>query len=186
MTYRHGIDFEAVKAAGCEFVIIRVGYSYQGELHVDKMFRQNIDRAKAAGLPVGIYLFSYDNNEPDLLRALDAVFEELGDTELELPIVFDWEDFGDYQSYKMSFATLNKLYDAFERAVTEKGYESMLYGSKSFLLKVWKHRDTRKIWLAQYNTAPTYDGQYSIWQCSGSGKISGIRGEADFDVMYLD
>ncbi len=180
------IDFNAVKAAGCEFVIIRIGYSYQGELHIDKKFRQNIDGAKAAGLPIGIYLFSYDNNEPDLLRALDAVFSELEGVELDLPIVFDWEDFGDFPSYKMSFATLNKLYDAFEQAVTEKGYDCMLYSSKTFLQKVWTHKDVRPIWLAQYNTAPTYDGKYVMWQCSGSGKISGIRGEADFDVLYLE
>ena len=180
------IDFEAAKAAGCEFAIIRVGYSFLGELTVDKRFHQNIEGAKAAGIPVGIYLFCYDNNEEDLLKSLEQVYQELGDTELELPVVFDWENFGNYQEYEVSFQQLNHLYDVFARDAESRGYRAMLYGSKYYLQSVWNHTDIRPVWLAQYASRPTYDGPYEIWQVSEKGKLDGVPERVDLDILYTE
>lgn len=185
-SWQGDIDFEKVKEAGCEFVIIRIGFSYQGVLTVDRQFEYNIKEAKRVGLPVGIYLFTYDNSEEYLRSSLDFLFEELGDIELELPIVFDWEDFRNYQHYEMSFNELNHLYDVFEEVVTSKGYKSMLYGSKSYLQSIWQNKDKRPIWLAQYIDSPTYYGPYEIWQISEDGKIDGISERADFDIRYIN
>ncbi|MBO7676976.1 MAG: hypothetical protein J6S49_05640, partial [Erysipelotrichaceae bacterium] len=90
-SWQGDIDFEKVRDAGCEFVIIRIGFSYQGVFTLDNRFRHNLERAKAAGLKVGIYHFSYDNNEEEVLSALNEIFTELHGEKLELPIVFDWE-----------------------------------------------------------------------------------------------
>ena len=165
------IDFEAVKEAGCEFVILRIGYSHNGELKTDEQFHAYLEGAKNAGLPVGIYLFVYDNTEDELMSSLDQMFAELGDTQLDLPIAFDWENFRKYQDYEISFQKLNHLYDVFETEVQRRGYESMLYGSKTYLETVWTHTDTRTVWLAQYYSRATYSNPYRIWQCSGSGRI---------------
>jgi GH25 family lysozyme M1 (1,4-beta-N-acetylmuramidase) len=43
-----------------------------------------------------------------------------------------------------------------------------------------------KIWLAQYNTAPTYTTtKYDLWQYSSTGKVSGINGNVDMNLSYL-
>ncbi|MBO4920225.1 MAG: hypothetical protein J5365_08775, partial [Erysipelotrichaceae bacterium] len=149
-TWQGDIDFEAVKDAGCDFVIIRVGFSYDGTFTLDNKFRQNFEGAKQAGLKVGIYHFSYDNNQEDLLNAVDMILTELNGETLDLPIVFDWEDFWCYQEYELSFQDLNHLYDVFEKEVNGKGYRSMLYGSSYYLRNIWTHTDTRPVWLAQY------------------------------------
>lgn len=180
------IDYEAVKKAGCDFVIIRIGWSFEGELNIDKKFRRNIEGFKEVGIPVGIYLFSYDYKEKDLLIALDKVFEELKGIELELPIVFDWETFYKFQDYEMSFSDLNHLYDAFEKKVTEQGYKSMLYGSAYYLNRIWLFKDSRPIWMAQYSNVPTYEHPYIIWQVSDSGKIDGIDAPADFNIWFSE
>ena len=185
-TWQGDIDFEAVKNAGCEFVIMRIGYSHQGKLFLDEKFRQNLSGAKAAGLPVGIYLFSYDYLESELLSCLEDVFTELGDTTLELPLIFDWENFGRYQNYEMSFYDLNHMYDTFEEQVEAHGYRSMLYGSKYYLSNIWEKTDTRPIWLAQYNSTPTYDGEYELWQRTDVGVIDGIDGKVDFNILYTN
>ena len=184
-SWQGDIDFNKVKEAGCEFVIIRVGFSYQGKFTLDNKFRQNYEGARAAGLKVGIYHFSYDNNKADLQVALDSIFAELKDDKLDLPIFFDWEDFGSFNEYKMNFKDLNLLYDYFADEVQKRGYECMLYGSQFYLDKVWAHTDTRPIWLAQYIDKPTYGGQYEIWQLSDSGRIDGIEGNVDLDIMFL-
>ena len=42
------------------------------ELTLDKKFRQNLNGAKEAGLPVGIYLFCYENNDRYIVRNHNA------------------------------------------------------------------------------------------------------------------
>ena len=183
-TWQGDIDFDAVKAAGCDFAIIRIGYSKDGEITLDDKFDQNYERAKAAGIRTGIYLFSYDNTEKDVRAAADQIAEKLGEEVPELPVVFDWEDFGRFQTYKMSFADLNKLYDAFADELAGKGYDCMLYGNKNSLENIWKDTDTRPVWLAHYTDKTDYDGPYRMWQASCTGRIDGIDGDVDMDIMY--
>ncbi|MBR4164483.1 MAG: hypothetical protein IKR11_13245 [Solobacterium sp.] len=182
--WQEEIDFHAVKEAGCEFAMIRIGYSHNGEMKTDKYFRQNIEGAKKEGLPVGIYMFVYDNTEEELLSSMEMMFDELGDEELDLPIVFDWENFENYQDYMLSFQQLNQMYDLFEQEVTKRGYECMLYGSKYYLENIWAHTDTRPVWLAHYTSQTNYGGPYQIWQCTASGTIDGINGNVDLDILY--
>ena len=114
-----------------------------------------------------------------------GLFEQLKDVELELPIVFDWENFGKFQNYEMSFRDLNKLYDVFEKEVTSRGYKSMLYGSSYYLRTLWKHLDTRPVWLAVYADWPTYQYPYEFWQVSDHGTIDGIDGYVDFNIQFV-
>ena len=185
-TWQGDVDYEAVRDAGCEFVIIRIGYSYMGRFHVDNKYHQNLKNAKAAGLKVGAYLFCYDNSEEDLLKSLDGMFEEMADTKLDLPLIFDWEDFGSFNEYKMSFKDLNHLYDVFEKEVNKRGYESMLYGSKYYLDTIWSHTDQKKIWLAQYTDWPSYEKPFQIWQLADFGIIDGIDGRVDLDILFTE
>ena len=178
------IDFQKVKNAGCEFVIMRIGYSEDGELFLDKYFRQNYERAKSAGIPVGVYVFSYEGNEEDVRRSTQMLIDELGGEALEMPIVFDWENFSHFQNYSISFRTLNHLYDVFEEIVTASGYDCMLYGSKYYLQAVWKNTDTRPVWLAHFTSRTNYEGPYRIWQASATGKIDGIDAYVDMNILY--
>ena len=184
-SWQGDIDFDAVKEAGCEFVIMRIGYSHKGEFTIDKKFEQNMQRAKEARLPVGIYLFCYDNSEEYLLKSMDQMFSVLGDTELELPVIFDWENFSNYHDYELSFQELNHLYDVFKEEVERRGYESMLYGSKHYLQTVWSHKDTRRVWLAHYVSESNYEDPYEVWQVSDSGRIEGIDGNVDLDIIFM-
>ena len=178
------IDFDAVKAAGCEFVIIRIGYSEDGQMTVDKRFDENIKKARAAGIKTGVYLYTTDNTEEEIRASADQLIEKLGGEPLDLPVAFDWEDFGSFQSYEMSFHDLNRLYDAFADQLSQSGYECMLYGSKNYLEKVWENTDTRPVWLAHYTDKTDYKGPFYMWQASCTGRIDGIDGDVDMDVMY--
>ncbi|MBR0417797.1 MAG: hypothetical protein IJI66_01355, partial [Erysipelotrichaceae bacterium] len=164
--------------------IMRIGYSDRGRFILDNRFERNIEEAKKAGLKCGVYFFSYDANEEEMLKALEQVFEKLDGVELELPIVFDWEDFYYFQDYEMSFKDLNHLYDVFEEMVNRKGYEAMLYGSKWYLDTIWVHTDKRKIWLAQYSDEPTFEDPFAIWQLSDHGELDGIEGHVDLDILF--
>ena len=169
--WQRDIDFKAVRDAGCEFVMMRIGFSHQGVLKTDKKFHQNLEGFKEVGIPVGIYLFCYDNSEEYLLSSLDQLFEELGDTKLELPIAFDWENFGNYQEYEISFRQLDHLYEVFAEEVEKRGYEPILYGSVYYLNRVWSKNEDRPLWMAQYATEATFQRPYVIWQMSEDGEL---------------
>ena len=40
-----------------------------------------------------------------------------------------------------------------------------------------------KVWVAQYNTACSYTGNYNMWQYSSKGHIDGINGDCDVSKL---
>lgn len=54
------VDWNAVKAAGMDFAIIRLGF---GNRHLDTNFYENVNGALAAGLKIGVYYYSYALDE---------------------------------------------------------------------------------------------------------------------------
>ena len=177
------IDFRKVAAAGCEFVIIRMG-GYSDGVFTDKYFNTNFRNAKAAGLKVGVYWYS-EENSADMVREDAAYLYSLlnGET-LDLPIFFDWEDYRNIEDYKMSLRDLNEMFLAFRAEAEARGYEAALYNSKYYLGLLWS--DAVKgdgVWLAHYTDQTNYEGKYFLWQ-QGFGRIDGIAGDVDVDVLY--
>ena len=183
-TWQGDVDYKAAADAGAEFVMIRIGYSSEGEVTEDGKFSQNIARAREAGLKVGIYLYSYDNNEEDVRASAHWITDKLAGAKLDLPVVFDWEDFGHFQVYGMSLNELNGLYDVFADEISSAGYDCMLYGSKTYLEKIWQDTDVRPVWLAHYAVSTDYKDPYRMWQASSTGHIPGIDGYVDMDILF--
>lgn len=179
------IDFQAVKKAGCDFVIMRIGY-YRKGLEMDEYYRTNMAAAKAAGLEVGVYFYSTANNEKDVRAHAKWIAEQLGGQKLDFPVAFDWESFSNFQQYGMSIHDLNDLFLIFADEMKQHGYASMLYSSKSFLNNFWTPQTRYPVWLAHYTDQTDYTGAYAIWQASCRGRIPGIAGDVDLNILYTD
>lgn len=181
------VDYNAVKAAGCSFVIIRVGY-YYSQITMDDYFRANIENATAAGLDVGVYFYTTDNTQDGAREHARWIAEQLEGRELQLPVAFDWEEFGNFQKYGMSIKDINDVYLAFADEIEKCGYNAMLYSSKNFLGNIWSERAkaAHPIWLAHFVDETNYEGKYDIWQASAYGHIPGITGDVDMDIQYLE
>ena len=186
-TWQGDVDYNAVRDAGCSFVIIRVGYYYK-EPKLDDRFRQNLKNAVAAGLDVGVYFYTTDHSEEEVREHVRWITEQLEGKELDLPIVFDWEEFSHFQKYGMSIRDLNDVYAAFADEVIKQGCKPMLYSSKIFLETIWSERTKKStpVWLAHYVGETTYEGEYAIWQQSAYGRIPGIEGDVDMNIQYLN
>lgn len=184
--WQEEIDWQKVKNAGIEFVMIRIGYQakYDGACELDPYFVANIEGAKSVNIPVGIYFYSYAKNVEQAIEQAHWIKEHLQNVELDLPIAFDWENWNSFNQAGMSFYTLNKVANVFLDTVQEFGYKGMLYSSKFYLEQIWEPTQYA-VWLAQYNRKVTYEGEYSIWQMSESGRVEGIKNDVDLDVMYL-
>lgn len=179
------IDFQKVKAAGASFVMIRVGSQdgMEGESVADEYFKRNIEEALKNNLKVGIYYYSYAKSEQEAKKQAGWVSEMIKDYEVELPVVFDWENWSTFNKFDMSLYTINKVASTFLEAIEAYGYRSMLYGSKYYLENIWSDGE-HLVWLAHYTNETDYQGDYFMWQLSSTGKIDGIDWFVDVDILY--
>lgn len=181
------IDFKKLKDDGVEFVIIRVGSStgINGENFVDSKFIQNIENANSVGIPVGVYFYSYANSMERAINDAKWIIDVIKDYRVELPIAFDWENWGSFNKYELSFFGLTNIAKKFMDTVKDAGYEAMLYSSKTYLENIWMRVDY-PVWLAHYTKNTNYTGDYSYWQLCSNGRVDGINGDVDIDIRYID
>ncbi|WP_295086732.1 GH25 family lysozyme [Ruminococcus sp.] len=185
--WQSDIDYNAVRDAGCSFVMIRVGY-YYSEITLDDYFKQNLENATAAGLDVGVYFYTTDNTIDGVREHARWIVEQLNGYKLQMPVAFDWEEFANFQKYGMSIKDINDIYEAFADEVRKCGYTPILYSSKNFLNNIWSEhsKSIAPVWLAHFVDSTDYTGEYAIWQASSTGNIPGINGNVDMDIQYMD
>lgn len=179
------IDFEKVKNAGASFVMIRLGYQsgYDGNYVIDPYFKQNIENAKVHGLKVGVYFYSYAKTKEDIDAETKWIIDNLKGIDLDLPVSYDWENWSTVTTLKLNLVEFNAMMKTFMKKIKESGYDSMLYSSKNFLEQIWE-TDVDYIWLAHYIDKTNYEGKYHMWQLCENGKIDGIKGNVDIDILY--
>ena len=184
------IDWNAVKNSGVSYVIIRCGYrgSTTGALIEDPMFRSNIKGAKAAGLKVGVYFFTQAVNEVEAVEEASMAVSLVSSYGLNYPIFLDVESSGG-RADGISRDTRTAVCKAFCATVQNSGYSAGVYANKTwFTEKINTSNLTGyKIWLAQYASTPTYTAtRYDMWQYSSKGKVSGISGNVDMNISYMN
>ena len=184
------IDWNAVKNSGVSYVIIRCGYrgSSTGVLVEDPKFRSNIKGAKAAGLKVGIYFFSQAVNEVEAVEEASMAVNLAGGYGLNYPIFLDVEASGG-RGDGVSKEVRTAVCKAFCATVQNSGYAAGIYANKTWLSEKINTGSltSYKIWLAQYASAPSYSAtRYDMWQYSSKGKVSGISGDVDMNISYLN
>lgn len=179
------IDFEAVKNAGCSFVIMRIGHYYD-EIEMDEYYKTNMAAAREAGLDVGVYIYTTANTKEEVIENAQWIAGQLDNQKLDFPVVFDWEDFSAFQQYEMSIHDLNEYFELFASEMEKYGYSAMLYSSKNFLNNFWYEHSEYPVWLAHYTDETDYTGEYAMWQMSCFGRIDGIEGDVDLNILYED
>ena len=183
--WQGNIDFTKVKSAGAEFVMIRVGSQKgtKGEYIIDPYFKQNIENALKNNLKVGIYFYSYADSKKEAKKQANWIIKQIKNYEIKLPIVFDFESFDAFNDMNLSLFGLNEVAESFINTINNAGYEGVLYGSKNYLNAIWKYH-TSPVWLAHYTDKTDYDKEYFMWQMCDDGKIDGINGYVDIDILY--
>lgn len=185
--WQGSVDFNKVKKAGVEFVIMRIGYQSQagGEYTMDPRYKEYLSAAKAAGLKIGVYLYNISASVEDGKKAAEWVLNNLNGEKLDFPIAYDWENWGSFTEYKMSLRHFTDAYLEFEKTLNAKGYEAMLYSSKFYLENVWQTNRIKTTWLAHYTSNTDYQGNYMMWQMTSLAKIDGItENTVDIDILY--
>ena len=183
------VDFEMIKDQGYRFVILRAGYATS----MDRTFERNFSQAKAAGLDVGVYVYSYAESTEEAAQEADACKSWLSGKKLEYPVYYDIEDpqcHGD-----MSSELLTQIALTFLDELAADGWLVGLYSCRSWLegkLNTEVICQNYECWMAQFVSEGTYseydryDGAYGMWQYSCTGSVEGVPGGVDMNVCFKD
>lgn len=184
------IDWNAVKAAGVDYAIIRVGYRGYGTARLvqDACFDQNMRGAINAGIRVGAYIVTQAVNTEEAVEEASFIVEKCRGYNVTLPLAIDveWTTNRDGRADYISVSTRTDVINAFARTVMNSGYTAMAYANKDwFENKIYSGNlfSSCKIWLAQYrNTEYTYGGRVNMWQYTSKGRVDGINGDVDISA----
>ena len=178
------IDWNKVKADDIEFAILRAGFG-RLEKQKDEKFEQNYAEAKAAGIPVGAYWYSYAMSPEEAELEANVFLKVIKGKQFEMPIYFDLEE---KKQFDLGKEKVSAIMRAFLERVESAGYFTGLYGSASplFTHTADDIKSHYTIWLAHWVDRTNYSGAYAVWQYSEKGKVDGISGNVDLDICYKD
>lgn len=179
-TWNTSVDYNAVKRAGIDVVIIRAGYGRE-TYQKDNMFESHYANAKKAGLKIGAYWYSYADGVADAKKEAQACLQCLGGKSLDLPIYFDMEE-SSQTAYGRT--TLTNMAIAFCDTIVAGGYRAGVYSNANWFNNYLNYSTLKSkysIWLAQWSSSHSIS--CDIWQYADDGKISGCSGNFDMNII---
>lgn len=186
------IDWKEVASSGIRFAMVRLGfrgYGAAGKMVEDEYAKTNLKGAQKAGLAVGAYFFSQARNIKEVDEEIEFLLKILGDTELNMPLVLDWEVVNaEGRTKGVDRRTLTDCLLHFCQVMEGKGYQPMVYfnwGQSSRMLYLNELEDY-PFWLALYQDRMTYPFRVEMWQYTCKGRVPGIQGDVDIDVYIPD
>lgn len=215
--YAHGLDisvwqgdsfnFEAAKAAGYSFIILRAGVSYEKDgvyvTEIDEYFEYNYKNAKAAGIDVGVYFYSMAMSPEDALKEAEALLGYIENKKFEYPVYLDFEAPAVRTAIESDPAKAREICKTFMDRIAEEGYLTGMYSSASWIdsgsYNGWMGEvadglgEKYELWVACYFNDATYyrkgeeySERFGNYQYTSSKYINGYDGRLDANICYKD
>lgn len=177
-----------VKAAGYKGVMLKtVSTNYKlskrsDGLYIDPTFETNYRNARAAGLDVGVYYYTYATSEAMADAELALLRQALRGKELTLPVAVDVEDnrLGNLDKQSLTDLTAYALHE-----VEQMGFYAQLYTYTGYKYELDMARLSSRwdVWLADYTgKTPNVTFNYNAHQHTSKGSVPGITGNVDLNV----
>ena len=182
-TWQGNIDWSKVKADGVQGAIIRAGFGNVAS-QKDNKFERNYTNAKAVGMPIGAYWYSYATSVADAKKEAEVCLSILKGKQFEYPIYYDLEDPSMTGCGK---SVLTQIATTFCETLESAGYYVGIYSNPNWLKNYLDYNTVKKytLWLAHWGVSePAY--KCALWQYSSSGSVSGISGRVDMNWGYQD
>ena len=190
--YQGTIDWAQVAAAGYKGAMLKTVSTNRklskrtDGLYIDPTFETNYCNAKAAGLDVGVYYYTYATSEAMADAELALVREAVRGKELTLPLAVDVED---NKIKQLSTLDLSNLTAYALEQVEKMGFYAQLYTYTGYKYELDMARLSSRwdVWLADYiGKAPKVDFKYNSHQHTSKGSVPGITGSVDLNVTTLN
>ena len=180
--HQGSIDWSKVEI---DFAILRAGFGRYAH-QKDSQFERNYAGAKAAGIPVGAYWYSYARSAEKAREEAKACLQVLHGKQFEFPIYFDIED---RTQWNLGKAVLTAICEAFCDTLEKAGYFAGVYASTYWFTNKLDHARLASkytIWLADYRAVYNKTLTRDMHQYTSSGHMEGISGRVDFNTCTLD
>ena len=191
--YQGTIDWAQVAAAGYKGAMLKtVSTNHKlskraDGLYIDPTFEANYKNAKAAGLDVGVYYYTYATSEAMADAELSLLRQAVHGKELTLPVTVDVED---NELKPMSTIDLTNLTAYALEQVEKMGFYAQLYTYTSYAnakLDMERLAGRWDVWLADYTgKTPKVSFKYNAHQHTSKGAVPGISGNVGLNVTTLN
>lgn len=177
------VNWEAVKAAGIDFAVIRCGYGDDLVSQDDRQWHRNVSECERLGIPYGVYLYSYATDTNMAASEAAHTLRLLEGHNPDLPVFYDMEENRQLVLGASGLAELARIYCD---TVAAAGYDVGVYAS----LNWWQYYLTDPVfenwyrWIAEWRSSCTYTGRYEMWQYTDCGTINGINSVVDMNYWY--
>ncbi len=192
--YNGDVNFASMKAAGVDYVMIRVGSrGYNtGKITLDEKFNDYIKAASEAGLQIGVYFASQAISQEEASQEADFVLQNLApyQTSITYPVAFDMEFAANDEARIDGLRTADRtaIATTFLDKIKNAGYIPMVYGNKEWLIKEVDMTGLQQydVWLSQEEEAPDYPYQFAMWQYTTDGVLNGVPGDVGLDISFVN
>ena len=190
--YQGAIDWAQVAAAGYKGAMLKtVSTNHKlskraDGLYIDPTFETNYRNAKAAGLDVGVYYYTYATSEAMADAELSLLRQAVHGKELTLPVAVDVED---NELTPMSTIDLTNLTAYALEQVEKMGFYAQLYTYTGYKYELDMARLSSRwdMWLADYTgKTPNVTFNYNAHQHTSKGAVPGITGNVDLNVTTIN
>lgn len=192
--YQGAIDWAQVAAAGYKGAMLKTVSTNRklskraDGLYIDPTFERNYAGARAAGMDVGVYYYTYATNKDMVNAELALLRQAVYGKELTLPVAVDVEDnrLGNLDKQSLTDLTAYALHE-----VEQLGFYAQLYTYTSFakahLFVGGAALRPYDVWLADYTgKTPKVNFKYNAHQHTSDGRVPGISGNVDLNVTTLN
>ncbi|MBR1816052.1 MAG: glycoside hydrolase family 25 protein [Lachnospiraceae bacterium] len=187
-SYQENVDWEALKTAGVDTALIRVGYRGYGTgaIAEDAMFESHVEGAKEAGFDIGVYFFSQAINYEEGVEEAQFAISAAREHGLDGPIIIDTEMIyaDDARTEGLSIETRTDAIVGFCETIENAGYEPLVYSNRNWFVQQldMSRVGNYRLWLAQYANQPDFPYLYVGWQYTDEGHVPGINIDLDLNV----
>ena len=199
------VDFAKLKASGCQFAILRIGYEGSSSRTdtLDTKFLTYYNDARAAGMPLGVYFYSLATTYAGAKQDAQWVMNQIESRNMyfEYPIYYDIEDSTYTYQTSLGSAAMEQLALGWCETLEANGYLPGIYGggtqvidklSSSFKAKYdtwyprYKSMDASNQFASNYKD---YSSYCCMWQFAifNNSTYSGLSSNTlDKNVCYKD
>lgn len=192
--YQGEIDWAQVAAAGYKGAMLKTVSTNRklskraDGLYIDPTFETNYRNARAAGLDVGVYYYTYATNKDMVNAELSLLRQAVYGKELTLPVAVDVED---NKLVSLDKQDLTDLTAYALHKIEQMGFYAQLYTYTSFakahLFVGGAALHPYDVWLADYTgKTPKVDFKYNSHQHTSKGRVPGISDDVDLNVTTLN
>ncbi|MCF0142742.1 MAG: hypothetical protein HUJ75_05135 [Parasporobacterium sp.] len=181
------VDFNAIKGAGVEFVILRAGYRgyLYGKIVGDDNLATYLNDAAEAGLKIGIYFVTQAKDTKEAVEEAEYVLKQVKGYDIAMPVYIDVEPaVEEARTDSLSTEERTEIVKAFCDRIEEAGLRGGIYANEVWFTDHLNLNELQQydIWKAKYLETPGNIFAINMWQYSETGFLPGCDMNVDLNV----